>query len=1492
MRFSPLLQLAVTSILMFVVESGASQIIINEFMAANSTAVNDPDNDESADWIELYNTSNIPIDLTGYYLTDNLSDETKWAIPEGTIISSNGFLIFWADGTNLGLHTSFKLSSIGEELGLYDPDLNLVDGFVYELQKTDVSYGRETDAGAGWGWFTEPTPNASNNSSFPYEGITYYEPSFSTKGGFYTTGQQLELTSLEGEIHFTLDGRTPTESDSIYTVPITFNTSTFIRARVFLDGFIPGPTITHSYFFDDSVEDRGLPVVSLVTDPDFFWDSEIGLYVQDFKPDWEHPVNIEFFENDGNNRSVFNERAGVKINGQNSWVLPQKMLGIYFRGRYGAGKLDYPLFHDRDRASYDDFILRAGGSDWALTLIRDALSQSLTQENAPVAHQGFRQSILFLNGEYMGIHNLRSRTNDGFIEENFGQEPGSYDLIANDGDVEEGSDAQYLLMDSLFNNDLSIQSNFDSLSNIVDIENYTDYWITEIWSSNSSWGHNVLLWKPKEGGKWQFIFGDLDRGFSGSSNDDLDEFSNPTGSSSYNYGRRWLEHMFQNDTYAAYFAQRFNDHIYTTFHPVRVDGVIDDFVRPILPEITHHVDRWSGTTSNYGNGISSVDFWEDQIVGLHEFANQRQGFIMSDIQSTFNLGNIANLGASSFPADGGGIKINEFKIPELPWSGPYFEEMPLALTAVPNPGFEFIGWSVNEFLDLISLEENWKYHDLGENLGTAWYEISYADSTWSEGAAELGYGDGDEATELSYGSDGNNKHITTYFRKSFEFAGSEEALSCLLKVRRDDGAIIYLNGEEIVRSNMPSDSITFETTSSDFISGADESNLLEYLLELTLLTGTNVLAVEIHQFNNTSSDISFDLSLSVQIPSSDIISTEEVLPITLMGNASYSANYESTGECLLPSQITANTTLGIDCSPYLTNGDVTVLPDVSLTIDPGVEIWFTENARLIIQGDLQVNGTESQGVLFRENETYGAEAWGNLTFDKATGISHLNYLVVRNATKGLHPVHHRAAITGWFSEVVMDHMTLTTNFSNPIYAEYGDISLKNSLIHSDVTGDLINVKYGNGYISDCIFIGNEEPDTDAIDYDEVSDGVIRNSSIEGFLGFNSDGIDLGEESQNILIENCFINDCTDKGISIGQKSSALIQNNTIVNCNIGVGLKDLGFAVIDHLSFYSNVTAISAFQKNPGSGGGRVSVSNSILSNSSITPMSIDEHSTGIAESNFYDTGNILGLNNSWMNPLFVAPSNYNFQLQPGSPALSAGIGGEDLGTSDFSYESEPKIMLSDIEYFDPSNPGIEFVKILNSGTEVQDISNYNFSKGILFTFPEGTIIAPGEKITLVKDMSLLPDLTGQVFEWTTGQLANEGELLLLRDSHGIVIDHVRYSPSLPWPSSTISDEYITIRSPLLDNHFASSWVSEGATVGSEEVEQDKIQVFPNPVNEQLFLSYSRPVYSLKIFDSVGRLVMERTPNSNRLELDIVGLKSGVFTVLINGECSARVIKI
>jgi len=156
----------------------------------------------------------------------------------------------------------------------------------------------------------------------------------------------------------------------------------------------------------------------------------------------------------------------------------------------------------------------------------------------------------------------------------------------------------------------------------------------------------------------------------------------------------------------------------------------------------------------------------------------------------------------------------------------------------------------------------WKYLDNGSNQGTTWRATGFDDSTWPSGAAQLGYGDGDEVTTLGFGPDSNNKFITTYFRRTFSVTNAAAFNALTLRLMRDDGAVVYINGVEVWRTNMPTGAVSSATLASVAIAGADESTFVQTTLSPSLLVnGSNVLAVELHQSGGTSSDISFDLQL-------------------------------------------------------------------------------------------------------------------------------------------------------------------------------------------------------------------------------------------------------------------------------------------------------------------------------------------------------------------------------------------------------------------------------------------------------------------------------------------------------------------------------------------------------------------------------------------------------------------------------------------------------
>ena len=164
---------------------------------------------------------------------------------------------------------------------------------------------------------------------------------------------------------------------------------------------------------------------------------------------------------------------------------------------------------------------------------------------------------------------------------------------------------------------------------------------------------------------------------------------------------------------------------------------------------------------------------------------------------------------------------------------------------------------------LFATGSTWKYNDQGQDLGTTWITSGYNDASWSSGTSEFGYGDGDEQTVVSYGTDSDNKYPTTYFRKTFYVANPSQYQQILGAVRRDDGVIVYVNGVEVFRNNLPFGDLNYTTLATSTVAFSDEDNYLNFAFSPALLNnGNNTIAVSIHQDDVSSSDISFNMSLT------------------------------------------------------------------------------------------------------------------------------------------------------------------------------------------------------------------------------------------------------------------------------------------------------------------------------------------------------------------------------------------------------------------------------------------------------------------------------------------------------------------------------------------------------------------------------------------------------------------------------------------------------
>lgn len=1487
--------------LLFLYTASYGQVYINEFMASNTSTIKDPDYNNDADWIELYNDGATPVNLNGYFLTDNLSKPNKWAITNLTL-AAKGFAIIWADSKDSANHASFNLSATAEQIGLFKPDLSPVDTLSYGLQDPNISYGRSTDGSSIWTLFTKSTPGSSNNST-SYTGIVKSDPSFSLPGGVYHSAITLTIKSIfGGDVRFTLDGTEPTEQSPIAGDPITIDKNTVVRARIHKVGEILGPVNTNTYLIDTENKINKLPIVCVTSDPVNLWDPVKGIYtVHTVKPDWEIPINIELYENDGRTGAAFNLKAGAKSTGLYSWQLPEKMLGISFRKEYGVSKLEYPLIFAKERKVFKTFSLRASGSDWGNTMFRDGMIQSAAVENTNIDDSGFRACVVYINGQYMGIHNIREKIDEDYIVGNHGLAPGTFDMIeeidaghyAETGDFKAND---YFL--SLTAKDLSNQANYDAVAAQMDIDDFTDVVCTEVYSGNSSIGHNLMKYKPKDTGKWKWILMDFDRGFFGASNQMISFYVNEDG---------WpFRDLMKNADYKKLFGIKLSDLLFTTFNPQRMIGQIDDHQKTIEAEMPNHISRWEGTsgTGNYSNikAIPSMDYWHTEVEKLRTFAKARPGVILNDLT---NYGFLAPVPVSvtTLPAQSGVLTFNGLKIPVDVCTGGYPKGETIKLTAAAKDGYKFMGWKINSDSLLIARQSNWKYLDTGADLGTSWRNAAFSDTGWKSGQAELGYGDGDEKTVIGYGGDINNRYITSYFRTSFAVKNKQKVSGMTLMLKCDDGAVVYLNGNEIQRYNMPAGNIASGTLASTSLSGTDESTFHTFAIGTeSLAEGNNIIAVEIHQAAANSSDLSFDMELSAtQSGSANYQSTASELVVNPQAAVNITAVFEGDGKCILPSEIAGAMTLHKSCSPYIVPENVNITTTGKLIIEPGVEIWMSDGVSISSLGPIKALGTKTEPVIFKSNPQSLNKKWGNITIKNANDTIWFRNVIIENASEGPNPVRDIAALAIDNSTVVLDSIDVVNVYKNPVNVYNSQTMFLNSRLHSEYTGcDLINVKKGKILMLNDEFIGNNKLDCDAIDFGDMSSGsaIVKNSYFHDMDGFNSDAVDLGDHSKNVIIDGIVAYNFQDKGVSIGQQSSTKITNSVFINCGMGAGMKDSSSVHIDHCTYYGNFYALANYQKHPGDAGSNLVVTNTILSNSYESGYFSDEFSA-LSISNSSDDTELLpaGKNNLNVNPLFTNVAVNDFSLLSGSPLIGAATDGT-IGANLKLPVLPVSAMISDIAYItDLGTEDLEFIGLYNPGDSRIQLDSCQFASGVTYLFPAGTSIGAKEKIYITSNAAsaFWNDRGAKVYQWESGHLADEEEKIQLVNKYGKVIDQVIYNNKAPWPLPQNSNEGITLNSFDVDNHFGENWklLSIDRMVSAPTISNSpSVTVYPNPATDQLRITVNGDTnLTGEMYSSLGQLVKQFKLDSNGVaKVDVSSLNKGIYMIRIGTYRSKVVI--
>lgn len=698
-------------------------VFINELMAANGLVKDEFG--EPEDWVEIFNGSSEMVNLDGLYLTDDATNLKKWRISFPKLIPPGSFSLLWLDGQpeQGGLHAPFKLKSAGEFLALsqeLDGQLYVLDAFEFPAVPFNVSYGRLEDGLEEWVFFGEISPGFSNNGQGRYLDA---EVKFSKPGGFYPGILSLQLSVDEpgATIFYTLDGSSPTLASSEYTQAIVLSSHAIVRARAFKPGFAGSKISTENYFINSL---HTLPVVCVQTEPGNLWDNQNGIYVsgsngitgycsdqpRNWNQNWERPANITFFEPDGT--KGFQVNAGIKIGGGCSRGYKAKSLNVYLRSNtYGDESIDYQVFPGLNIHQFKRLKIRNAGNDWDQALFRDGMNQTILYNTVDLDLMAYRPAVMYLNGVYWGVYEIRELYNEDYIASHFGLDPANLDIItnpqANWPEVNEGDYSAFQTIKShIQNNDLSVPGNYEFLLPLMDMSEYINYHIVQIYLANYDWpANNVRVWRNRNGGPFRWMVYDLDATTNYGSWSQSYASTNSIAFATATNGEPWpngpestlfLRKLLKNEAFRNEFVQRTATYRKLIFSPERINPMVDSIQQMLEPEMHRHINRWLADVPAWGWGWpsgGSVNAWRNFINSYRSFFLNRSQVILQHYSTTLGLSGTCRL-TFGYPTNTPGdlyLHSNDIKIP-YNYVGDYFRNIPLKVKAVARPGYRFIKW--------------------------------------------------------------------------------------------------------------------------------------------------------------------------------------------------------------------------------------------------------------------------------------------------------------------------------------------------------------------------------------------------------------------------------------------------------------------------------------------------------------------------------------------------------------------------------------------------------------------------------------------------------------------------------------------------------------------------------------------------------------------------------------------------------------------------------
>ncbi|SIO37776.1 CotH kinase family protein [Fibrobacter sp. UWB11] len=706
---------------------GQSALRITEISPLNLDWFDEEGNDPS--WVEIYNSSDQDVDLEGYTLVENLKNLRKWVFGRD-VLKAKSFRVVFCDKKNISSvaiadngdrhtrpHTNWKLDKNGGTLYLVDKFNGIRDSVAYPELTAGLSWGIVD--GGYWKYFEKATPEQPNTSK-SYDEIVPDADMSGLKSGFYNEAFTLNPPSLaEGvKLRCTTDGSVPTENSPEFNSPKRIDHSVAFRCAAFKKGALSSKVTTRTFFVDE--EAVKMPIVAISVDSSFFREHYIktkcdaprgcadsaGLYA-----DVEYPIHVEYFEKGSSTKdgSTWEKDAGISLMGGYSRLNDKKSVSIRLREEYEDGSINYPLFETRKGVNdkYKSFNLRNNGNRYVSDYIEDAMGGALL-EGTSVDYQRSRQVVVFYNGKYYGIHDMRERFNKHYVETNYKIDANSVNFIKHLGQEVEASngttDAYMNMLHFVAANDFSGENNanYAAAKLLLDVGNLADYMAAEIYMHNGDWpNNNVRAWSAPEH-PWKFMVYDLDHGFDwmwGVNNGEFSQSNNMFAWIKKGGGNKpckeegcfanLYNQLIKNPEFKRMFINRSALMFNSYTNGKNVEKIVNAMVATIDDnEMTRDLEKFKQNERYYQNSCGHG--FDKTGSCLKTWASSRDSKVIEEYQEEFGLSGMATV---TIAASGSGSVLMEgATLPSKEFKGKFFVGNPILLTAV-SAGGTFTGWS-------------------------------------------------------------------------------------------------------------------------------------------------------------------------------------------------------------------------------------------------------------------------------------------------------------------------------------------------------------------------------------------------------------------------------------------------------------------------------------------------------------------------------------------------------------------------------------------------------------------------------------------------------------------------------------------------------------------------------------------------------------------------------------------------------------------------------